>query len=343
MEGHKEDTRQCPFCGETIKAEAKKCRFCGQWLDDTQQEKNTNENNNKDLSIIRQSNKNTLFKKHPILLILFWVMMVITFIINFVEQMYNNILPYYEIGWLNIIYYRHYKNVIFVPTVITTLLGIAWFYKLYGNNNKFNGFGKLILSIAHAITITQFLCFITSFAHGLYVSILIKRITEMPGISGLTAIAIFFIFPNVLALIIASIFSKRNISAIKNKLKSLISKKIISIILVILVTSGIIASIVKLNDTFSLPKCDSQFAEEQVIQIYQENSSFYKYYANRGLIRNLHLRDQVPVSYDKSLHKYTCQGNIFMEHAVYTNKIHSVPVMYFIFKSHGKNTVLVKW
>ena len=28
------DTKECPFCGETIKTIAKKCRFCGEWLDD---------------------------------------------------------------------------------------------------------------------------------------------------------------------------------------------------------------------------------------------------------------------------------------------------------------------
>lgn len=27
-----QNEKQCPYCGQTIKAQAQKCRFCGQWL-----------------------------------------------------------------------------------------------------------------------------------------------------------------------------------------------------------------------------------------------------------------------------------------------------------------------
>ena len=39
MEDMNGDTKQCPFCGEIIKALAKKCRFCGQWLNEVETEK----------------------------------------------------------------------------------------------------------------------------------------------------------------------------------------------------------------------------------------------------------------------------------------------------------------
>ena len=29
-----QNEKQCPYCGETIKAQAQKCRFCGQWLNE---------------------------------------------------------------------------------------------------------------------------------------------------------------------------------------------------------------------------------------------------------------------------------------------------------------------
>lgn len=38
------DTKQCPYCGETIKAIAQKCKFCGEWLNkDEKKEQDTNE------------------------------------------------------------------------------------------------------------------------------------------------------------------------------------------------------------------------------------------------------------------------------------------------------------
>jgi Zn-dependent protease with chaperone function len=33
-----DNTKQCPFCGETIQITAKKCRHCGEWLDKTKQQ-----------------------------------------------------------------------------------------------------------------------------------------------------------------------------------------------------------------------------------------------------------------------------------------------------------------
>lgn len=41
-----ENTKRCPFCGETIKKEAKKCRHCGEWLTEKPLQKNSQPSQN---------------------------------------------------------------------------------------------------------------------------------------------------------------------------------------------------------------------------------------------------------------------------------------------------------
>lgn len=33
------ETKKCPYCGETIMADATKCRYCKEWLSDSSHEK----------------------------------------------------------------------------------------------------------------------------------------------------------------------------------------------------------------------------------------------------------------------------------------------------------------
>lgn len=62
-----------------------------------------------------------------------------------------------------------------------------------------------------------------------------------------------------------------------------------------------------------LPKCDSQYAEEQVINIFKRNNYAYKELSNAGFVKNVYLSGMQPLSYDKSINKYTCKAKIVME------------------------------
>jgi hypothetical protein len=55
------DTKDCPFCDETIKANAKKCKHCGEILDvvlrAADEKRRKNKNNNQQQVVIQQDNR----------------------------------------------------------------------------------------------------------------------------------------------------------------------------------------------------------------------------------------------------------------------------------------------
>lgn len=133
-------------------------------------------------------------------------------------------------------------------------------------------------------------------------------------------------------------------------------------ILALLSIAGIGIGIYKVVNANSLPKCDSQFAEEHVVAIFKQNNGKYKEFASYGLVGDVSISLITPESYDKDIQKYECSARITV--LPDTSRIEGLPsfirdrgiyenqpiayglyergicnVNYSIYKEHGENTV----
>lgn len=122
---------------------------------------------------------------------------------------------------------------------------------------------------------------------------------------------------------------------------SMIIKISISIITFIIIFVIIFS---KVNAT---PTCDSKFAEEQVLAIFNENNSRVKYFYKKGELAYLSLEAQQAMDYNKDIKRYECRARVVFHPNVTfyqgewneTNRISCV-VNYSIAKSKGKPLVL---
>ena len=80
---------------------------------------------------------------------------------------------------------------------------------------------------------------------------------------------------------------------------------LLSALVLIFVFSGIVAFFILKQST---PKCDSKYAEDTVLSIYEEQSFLYNSY--KEYIDHISLDFPQATSYDKNIEKYTCEGII---------------------------------
>lgn len=135
----------------------------------------------------------------------------------------------------------------------------------------------------------------------------------------------------------------------KNKFKQLINKLPLPIIIAIgtCLSITLLATIIIFNHVTELPKCDSEFAEQQVLSIVNGNNDQIKYYNKRGELAYLSLDAPQAISYNKDVNRYECSArvtfhaNTVFNQGQYNEKSSmSCIVNYSISKSKGKPLVL---
>jgi len=133
------------------------------------------------------------------------------------------------------------------------------------------------------------------------------------------------------------------------------SEKIFAFLLkfikVIIITFGIIIvtiGIYLIHESKSIPKCDSKFAEETVIQIFKDNDNVYLHHKER--VNHINMSNFEPESYDKEIGKYTCSATLTMYAKpdeilfyIYPFKKIDYDVNYEIYKERGKNMAKAGW
>lgn len=111
-------------------------------------------------------------------------------------------------------------------------------------------------------------------------------------------------------------------------------------------------------ESVTVPKCDSKFAERQVLEIFKQHNEKYNNYVKYGFLGGIKFSNPAPESYDKAIKRYECTADVTM----YPNSILGLPrnifsygygtahatsfyesakcrVSYSIFKANGKNEV----
>ena len=130
----------------------------------------------------------------------------------------------------------------------------------------------------------------------------------------------------------------------------------LSVVAVLLVV-GVVYGLCKILESTTLPKCDSQFAEQQVLDIFKQHNPIYQDYVKYGLLGDIKFSNPAPESYDKDIKRYECTADVTMypntslglPNFVYIDenipygyvfyKLAKCRVSYSIFKANGKNEV----